>query len=411
MSGPSQSQLPVVEPTRYHRELLEFLRTEERGVWDWVGSQQVQAEHAEAVRHGLLKATYRIGRETAPDLYQAAETAADRLGCGAALTLYQAQHSADLNALLAWLPGEIHVVLQGPVQETLSQPELIALFGHEIAHHRLFSLDQGVYLLVEHVLAAMVSDRAGSHAHEQTWRNLKLYTELYCDRTALAMTGDLAACVAMLVKMKTGLRQVSADEYLKQAAEVLGKRPTTSDGQTHPEMFIRAHALELWCEDPTRVDAALESIIEGPLTLRGLDLLGQARVSGWTRTLLEHLLQPSWLRTDTILAHAKQFFEDFDKSQTTPQSLDGLKTAIAAGDDQFRDYFCYLLLDFATSDPDLEEAPCAAALLLARRLEIEDRFAAIAGKELRMSKRQFEAIRKNAETIVAEAEQQPDSTS
>ena len=146
---------------------------------------------------------------------------------------------------------------------------------------------------------------------------------------------------------------------------------------------------------------------EGPLTIGTLDLLRQKRVSLSTRALLEHFLAPSWIQTDTILAHAKQFFEDFDATTCAVRNIDELKTAIAAGDDHFRDYFCYVLLDFATSDADLEEAPFAAALLLVRQLEIEDSFATIAGKELRMSKRQFESIRKNADTIVADAERQP----
>jgi hypothetical protein len=77
---------------------------------------------------------------------------------------------------------------------------------------------------------------------------------------------------------------------------------------------------------------------------------------------------------------------------------------MTAGDDQFRDYFSYVLLDFATSDADLEEAPFAAALLLARQLELEERFVTTVGKEVQMSKRTFESIRKNAATIVAEAE-------
>jgi hypothetical protein len=121
---------------------------------------------------------------------------------------------------------------------------------------------------------------------------------------------------------------------------------------------------------------------------------------------LEHFLAPRWMQTETILAHAKQFFEDFEPSNTPGKCLEELKTAIAAGDDQFRDYFCYVLLDFATSDPDLEESPLAAALLLVGRLEIEERFVAIVGKELRISKRQFEAVQKNAQSIVAEAEKQ-----
>jgi hypothetical protein len=406
MSTSAESDHPIVEPTCYHRELLDYLRTQEHEVWNWIVSQKVRSEHAESIRHQLLKATYRIERDTAPDLYQAAETAATRLGHDASITLYQAQTSNELNALLAWLPGEIHVVLQGPVQETLSQAELIALFGHEIAHHRLFSLDDGAYLLVEHVLAAMVADRAASHSHHQTWKNFKLYTELFCDRMTLEMSGDLSACVCMLIKMETGLRNVSADAYLKQAAEVLGAGPTTSDGVTHPEMFIRARALELWAEDPKRVDDALELIIEGPLTIGRLDLLRQQRVSALTRSMVDQLLGQPWMQTETMLAHAKQFFEDFAAPKGAARNGDDLKTALAAGDDQLRDYFCYVLLDFATSDPDLEEGPFAAAVLLARRLELEERFLALAGKELHMSKRQFESLRKNAESIVAEAEKE-----
>ncbi len=405
---------PVVEPTRYHRELLEFLRTDEQEIWSWIASQKVRAEYAEAVRHELLKSTYRLDPATSAELYRAAKTAADRVGHDTSITLYQAQNAKGLNASLAWLPGEMHVVLHGPVQETLTEAELIALFGHEIAHHSLFSIEGGAYLIVEQVLAAMLGDRKASAAHERTWKHFKLYTELFCDRLTLAMTGDLAACVSMQVKMETGLRQASADAYLKQAEEVLRGGATTSEGVTHPEMFIRARALQLWSLDPQGVDAALETLIEGPLTIGTLDLLRQKRLARSTRALLEHFLAPAWIQTDTILAHAKQFFEDFDSTQCFDATrgrdgnLDALTQALAAGDEPLRDYFCYVLLDFATSDADLEEAPFAAALLLSRRLEIEDRLVAIAGKELRMTKRQFEAVRKNAATIVAEAERHPD---
>ncbi len=396
---------PIVEPTRYHRELLEYLRTDEKEIWAWIASQKVRAEYADAVRHELLKSTYRLDPATSAELYRAAQTAAERLGHEIPITLYQAQNAKGLNASLAWLPNEVHVVLHGPVQETLTEAELVALFGHEIAHHWLFLIEDGAYLLVEQVLTAMLGDRAASAAHERTWKHFKLYTELFCDRLTLATTGDLAACVTMQVKMETGVRNANADAYLKQAEEVLRGGATKSEGITHPEMFIRARALQLWSLDPKTVDAALETLIEGPLTIDTLDLLRQKRVARSTRMLLEQFLAPLWIQTDTVLAHAKQFFEDFDATRCGDKHLDELTQAVAAGDEPLQDYFCYVLLDFATSDADLEEAPCAAALLLSRRLGLEDRFVAIVGKELRMTKRQFDAVRKNAATIVAEAEQ------
>jgi Zn-dependent protease with chaperone function len=398
---------PVVEPTRYHRELLDYLRTEQKDIWNWIASQKVREEYAQSVRHELLKTTYRLDPATSAELYQAAQSAADGLGLAAAITLYQAQNATRLNAALAWLPGEAHIVLHGPVQETLTKAELTALFGHELAHHLLFSIDGGAYLMVEQVLAAMLGDRAAAPAFAATWKHFKLYTELFCDRMTLELTHDLAACVSMQVKMETGLKDVNADAYLKQAAEVLAGGETSSEGVTHPEMFIRARALELWQLDPKQADAALESLIQGPRSIGTLDLLRQKRVTQSTRTLIEHFLAPAWIQTGTLLAHAKQFFEDFDTAACSVRNLDELKTVLAAGDDAFRDYFCYILLDFATSDADLDESPFAAALLLARELEIEDRFTGVAGKELRMTKRQFESIRKNAAATVAEAERQP----
>jgi hypothetical protein len=223
----------------------------------------------------------------------------------------------------------------------------------------------------------------------------------------LELTHDLAACVSMQVKMETGLKDVNADAYLKQAEEVLSGGHTASEGITHPEMFIRARALELWQHDRKQADAALESLIQGPLALGTLDLLRQKRVTHATRLLIEHFLAPTWIQTDTNLAHAKQYFEDFASSACGVRKIDEVKALLAAGDEQFRDYFAYVLLDFATSDADLDEAPFAAALLLTRQLELEDRFTTIAGKELRMTKRQFESIRKNAEALIVEAERQP----
>lgn len=407
MSTPHQSGRPVVQPTRYHRELLDYLRSEEKDIWNWIASQKVREEYAQSVRHELLKTTYRLDPATSAELYQAAQSAADGLGLAAAVTLYQAQNATRLNAALAWLPGEAHIIFHGPMLETLSKAELTAVFGHEIAHHLLFCIDDGAYLMVEQVLTAMLGDRAASPAFGVTWKHFKLYTELFCDRMTLELTGDLAACVSTLVKIETGLKDVNADAYLRQAAEVLSNGEISSEGITHPEMFIRARALELWQLDPKQADAALESLIQGPLAIGTLDLLRQKRVTSSTRTLIEHFLAPAWIRTGTILAHAKQFFEDFDSSHCGVRNLDELKTTLAAGDDAFRDYFCYVLLDFATSDADLDESPFAAALLFARELELEDRFATVAGKDLRMTKRQFESIRKNAAAIVAEAERQP----
>lgn len=46
------------------------------------------------------------------------------------------------------------------------------------------------------------------------------------------------------------------------------------------------------------------------------------------------------------------------------------------------------MLDFVTADRELEQMPLAAALHLGERLGLKDRFAEIAMKELRLTKKQ-----------------------
>ena len=80
----------------------------------------------------MLKSTYRVDRESQSPLYDAAAIVAQKLGIDAAVTIYQAQNPLGLNASLAYIPGEVHLILHGPLAEKLSPLEIQALFGHEL---------------------------------------------------------------------------------------------------------------------------------------------------------------------------------------------------------------------------------------------------------------------------------------
>jgi hypothetical protein len=69
-----------------------------------------------------------------------------------------------------------------------------------------------------------------------------------------------------------------------------------------------------------------------------------------------------------------------------------------------RDYLCYLLLDFTTVDRELGDVALSAAIVLARRLGIDKRFAELAQKELALGKKAFAKIDKDAEAILARTE-------
>ncbi|TWT94129.1 hypothetical protein Pla108_38410 [Botrimarina colliarenosi] len=193
----------------YHAEVREYLQREEAPVWEWFASNRVQKEHAEAVRFDLLKRMYRIGRDSQPDLYRVADAAAASLGVGHEITLYQAQHAEGLNASLAYLPDEAHIILAGPVSTKLNERELQALFGHELGHVLMYEVDDGELLVASQVLAAMTNDRSADTPHFETMRLFDLYQEVYCDRMAArAVDGDTDTVVSMLVKVATGLDTV-----------------------------------------------------------------------------------------------------------------------------------------------------------------------------------------------------------
>lgn len=121
-------------PLPYHEAMRDYLKTEETDVWHWYASNKVRDEQSEAVRFELLKSTYRVERETQPETYATAEDVARKLGLDIPVTLYQSQNPEGLNASLAYVPNEAHIVLDGPVASRLTDAEFRALLAHELSH-------------------------------------------------------------------------------------------------------------------------------------------------------------------------------------------------------------------------------------------------------------------------------------
>ena len=428
-SAPTSARLA---PLPYQEQVRDYLKEREPRIWDWFRARhtgQEQTEQAEEVRLHLLKTTYRIERETHPALYDLAEAAAARLGVYSRITFYQSQNAgargeAGRNAALAYLPGEAHLVLQGPVTSTLSETELKALVGHELAHFKLYEDFDGEFRTTDDILAAMTNDAEARYTHQATYRLFRLYSEVFCDRGACLVTDDVAATIRVLVKVETGANEVSCERFLRQAEEIFlrtGKngKPAAAgrvktEGVTHPESFIRARALGLWSQRGNASNLEVAKMIEGSPALEELDLLAQTRVERLTRRLIDRFLSPRWMRSAPVLAHAHLFFEDYTPPE--PDALgaeeneqkeeeQSLAHELETSDNALQDYYCYVLLDFATCDRSLEEAPLAAALLLCEKLGLGKRFGDIAGKELRLKKKALEKTRQSAEDILAKAQQ------
>lgn len=391
----------ILEPLPYHVELRNYLESEERELWNWFASAQAKADYSENLRLELLKSTYRLDTGGHPELYQSLNEAKTRLDLDIPVTLYQAQHSAQLNAALFYIPGHGHIVFSGPVFTLLNVEELKSVIGHELAHYHLWERDGGEFHIADRLIHAAAHDPRAARSHEQTARRYQLYTEIFADRGSLRVTGDANPVVAGLVKIETGLPQVSAASYLKQAEEIFANGNVATEGVSHPETFIRARALALWQEHGHNAMSRIRGMIEGAGTLEELDLIGQRQLTSATRRLLECLLRPKWFQTPATLGHAKLFFGDFRPANTNDLSpCDELKFS----DPRLREYLCYVLLDFAKADPELDEMPLAAALEWSRRLELDAQFEKLAVKELKMRVRDLRRIQEQAAEMLGKAE-------
>lgn len=396
---------PILSPLPYQRRILEYLKTQERALWDWFASVKFREEYARNVRLELLKGGYRLEREAHAGLYEVADRAMGALKLALPLTIYQAQGAEGLNASLAYVPGEAHLVFTGPVAARLTPDELLSVVSHELSHYLLLDGWGGEFLVAEQVLLAMSNHDAGRPPHFQSARLFRLYAELFADRGGFLVTGDAASGISGLVKLETGIETVSADAYLRQAEEIFSREEAATEKLSHPETYIRARALKLWAERGEAADAEVARMIEGPVALDALDLTGQQRLEALTRRLLLLLLRPRWFRSGPILTHARLFFDDFAPAAPGHED-DALLDELKASGLPVRDFACYVLLDFAAADPDLEEAPLAAAHAVAERLGWDDRLEELAAKELGLTKRKLAQVRRERDRILADAERE-----
>jgi hypothetical protein len=391
----------TLRPLPYHVELRDYLKAKEGSLWKWFASAQAQAAYFDSLRLELLKATYRLDAGSHPELYQGLDEVKAALGLDIPVTIYQAQHANDLNATLFYIPGEGHVVLSGPMLSLLSAEEIKSVLGHELAHYHLWQADEGELLIVDRLLQAVCQDHRAHESHVQSARWFQLYTEIYADRGSLRATGNIESAVAALVKIMTGLQHVSGGSYLKQAEEVFQKSDVKTTGLSHPEAFIRARALQLWAEGAEDCDRLIATMIEGSAAFDDLDLLGQVRLTRFTRKFLEQLLQPKWFRTDAVMGHAKLLFDDFAPANAPDESF---LAGTEFGERKMQEYLCFLLLDFVSVDPELDRLPLAAALEWSKRLEILPAFEKLVNKELKVKARDINKLKNEAAELLAKAE-------
>lgn len=386
----------MLQALPYHLKVRDFFKSQTK-TWDYFAKNETKEEQLRYFKTELLKNTYKFDTESEPELYQKIEWIKEKLElANLPVTVYQAQYTDELNASIAYLQNEAHIVFSGQLIKLLDSDELTAVLAHELTHIKLFTVENGELEIADRVITAVANNISSEAVHIETARLFKLYTEIYCDRGSLLVLGHTAPVICSLVKVSTGLEKVNADSYIKQADEILSDaNETITAGISHPENFIRAKAISLWHRQNEKAEEEISKMIEGVAKLDTLDLFQQKKTETLTRLFIQLFLKPKWFQGNITLSLARQYFADFvtnEKAVLTDDTIKGFEQLHTS----VKDYFSYILLDFIFADPALEEIPAGWAFQFSEDLFLKDRFEPALKKEQKLTDKQFRQYKEKA---------------
>lgn len=385
---------PKLEALPYQQQLARFLQESEPAMWTWFSGEKAANKIQDATRLELLKTTVRLDSATYNTLYAVGTKVLERLELTLPLTFYQATNdTGQANAMLWYLPGEAHIVFFGNVLQRLNEAELTVLIGHELSHYKLWQEDDQRFFTTGQLLAINAQHPEATPSHLLDVQRFQLYTEVYADRGGLIASGDLNTAITCLVKMQTDLTEVNPQAYIEQAEEIFCLATAGTEGLSHPEIFIRVRALAHWANLRDDVDSELQKMIAGPIALTQLDSLAQQEMTQLTLTFLDWLLQPQWIQSQVMLAHARLF--EPDHILATQPDITAIKQNVAATIPQLTDYWCYLILDFAASDAEIKDESMARGLKIAMELNIVERLQALAKTELKYTQTKLKQLQQH----------------
>ena len=380
----------------YHRKINEHFKMQTK-TWDYFSANKRQETDKEQFKSLLLKNTYKFDPVADPLIYDKAAIAKEKLGLtDMSVTFYQQQHSDEINASVFYFGTEVHVLFSGPIVQLLNENELLAVIAHELSHIKFYSLFDGELAITDRIIQSIANNYRSEPVYLETARLFSLYTEIFCDRGAFLVVGDVLPVISSLVKVATGLQSVNAASYIKQTDEIFNsEQGVKTAGLTHPENFIRAKAIQLWQDNPETANEAIIQIIEGSKHLDHLDLLTQQAMAVYTRKFIQLFLKPKWFQSPIVINLAKQYFDDF-RNDPDLSLTDDFIALSQSYDTSIKEYLAFILLDFVLADQTLEDIPAGWAFRFSETVGIKDTFESSLQKQLKLSDRRMKEYTKKA---------------
>lgn len=374
----------------YHLKVRDYFKQQPK-TWDFFAAVDTKNDQLAQYKTELLKNTYKFDPATDTAIYNAVSKAKVLLGMETLpTTVYQAAYTDELNASILFFNNEAHIVFSGRIISFLDEDELLAVVAHELTHVKLYSMLDGELEIADRIITAIANNHHSEAVYYETARLYRLYTEIFCDRGAYTVLGEISPVISGLVKAATGLEKVSAESYLKQADEIFAADSTIKVASlSHPENYVRAKALELWHNDPATAEDAIIKMVEGSTDLDQLDIFKQKELSLLTKQFLQLFLKPKWIQSTLVISQAKSYFTDFTLDNTillTPLFTEKIATAHVS----IKDYLSYVLLDFVLLDTSLEEIPFGWAFQFSEDTGLKENFEAAVKKELKYSDKRLQ---------------------
>ncbi|HUF99702.1 MAG TPA: hypothetical protein VMM60_16360 [Ilumatobacter sp.] len=373
----------------YHAALRSLLEPNHPELWRWFAeSLQPSADDVAHAALGILKTSYRLDGDVHAALAGLATVLAGRIGLDCDVVLYQALVDRPVsagarNAQVVVLGDTAHLVFAGDMLALLDVAEQEAVLAHELAHVWLQRTDGGAMRVLDQ-LVHRIDAESDESVLAETARRLRLHTEVFADRVAVeAITLDgmteadaETTLVRALVKVHTGLQNVDAAAYLRQARQILESNVTVSEGWTHPELHVRIACIT--ARRSASIDEVMHQLIDGADDLDRLDLLAQHRLQVLSARVLAGAVPKARVIVDTPdddidvhLAHLDSL--DFDGATPLDDS------ELLEGSASVRHLAAALILDIAMllrrADADLDDLNLFTAE--AHRIGVADQFDAL----------------------------------
>ncbi|MFM2358023.1 MAG: hypothetical protein RLY16_15 [Bacteroidota bacterium] len=395
----------MLQAILYHQKVRDYFKAQTK-TWEYFSTPSNKELQLQQFKTELLKNTYQFDTTADAYIYDKVNLAKEKLGLQTLpVTVYQSQYSEELNASIVYLNQEAHIVFSGPITKLLDEAELQAVIAHELTHVKLYTMLGGELEIADRIITAIANHRNSEAAHYETARLFRLYTEIFCDRGAYLVTGNIDPVISSLVKASTGLERVSAAAYIKQTDEILnGEKSLKTAGISHPENYIRTAAIRWFANDAATADEQIKGLMEGVVELDQLDIFGQQSLQQLTQNILQLLLKPKWMRSTLLMGLAKNYFPDFTLRDNYLLTAD-LIQLLEKQHDSIKDYACFILLDFALADAALEEIPMGWAFQLAEDLQLKTFFDAVIKKEMKLSDKRLQQYRQKALSAFSEVKE------